>query len=283
MIDLHVHTTASDGTLTPAEAVRLASRIGLHAIAITDHDTVLGHCEALSAGQEAGIEVIPGIEIGTLWQQGSARCSVHILGYYVNDTAPALTAFLSGIIAERNERNRNIAALMAEDGLPTDYDQMHQRFGPFIGRPHFAQILMEEGLVSSIDEAFSLYLNRGGKYFLPRKPISLKQAIHTITDAGGVPVLAHPFQYRLSEEELCTLISTCKSFGLQGLECRYSLYDAGQHAILDRLAAQYHLLRTGGSDFHGTRKPHIALGTGTGQLAVPDDFLLPLKQAAHLI
>ena len=274
-VDLHVHTTASDGTATPTEAVRLAREKGLSAIAITDHDTVSGCGEAMAAGQALGLEVVPGVELSSRYGR-----TIHILGYYLRTESLALTRVLDGIVDERDERNRKMAAMMAADGLPVDYDEMKQRFGPVIGRPNFGQILVELGYAESVQDAFDRYIEKGQRYYLPRKMLSIERSVEVIREAGGVPVLAHPFQYRLEEKDLRQLIEHCMDHGLLGMECRYSLYDEAQSRYLLSLAKEYGLVPTGGSDFHGANKPHISLGTGTGQLAVPVEWLDGLRSLA---
>ena len=260
-IDLHVHTTASDGSFSPSEVVHLASALGLSAIAITDHDTVAGYPEAAEAASASGIEVIPGIEISTRY-----RSAVHILGYYVNQNNHTLQQSLNEIVEDRDRRNEKICALMREDGLAVRYDNLKKRFGTIIGRPHFARVLTELGLASDVQDAFRKYLEV------------------VIVEAGGIPVLAHPFQYRLSDADLRDLIEHCIEYGLAGIECLYSGYSAEQSRYLSSLAAEYHLLITGGSDFHGSSKPHIQLGSGTGDLYVPYSLLERLnhENASHI-
>jgi len=273
--DLHVHTTASDGTCTPTEVVRLAAEKGLVAIAITDHDTILGYEEAAAAGAEYGVEVIPGIEISTKY--GGA---VHILGYYVDPNSEKLKPVLDWVVNDRDERNRKMAELMAADGLPVSYEKMHERFGAVIGRPHFAEILVELGLAKDVRDAFDRYVEKGQKYYLGRNFLSIERSIEIIAEAGGVPVLAHPFQYRRSHAGLLELIEHCMESGLRGMECRYSGYTEEQSDYLERIADNYGLIKTGGSDFHGSNKSHIALGSGTGSLNVPYEYLDSLKKAA---
>ena len=275
-IDLHVHTTASDGSYTPSEVVRLAREQGLSAIAITDHDTVLGCAEAMAAGAALGLEVVPGIELST-----RTVTVVHILGYYLDTGSPSLAAACDWIVQERDERNRSIAALMAADGLPVSYEAMKARFGSVVGRPHFAQLLVELGLAASVTDGFVRYLNRGRPYYMPRRMLSLERSIQTIVRAGGVPVLAHPFQYRLNDGPLRELIEQCLYFGLRGIECWYSGYSPEQSVCLSALAEEYGLLRTGGSDFHGLPKPQIRLGRGSGELSVPYACLEALREAAR--
>lgn len=271
-IDLHVHTTASDGTCTPEGVVRLASEQGLAAIAITDHDTVSGYAEAAQAGKNLGVEIVPGIEISTKF-----KGAVHILGYYIDPDAPELKSVLDWVVEDRDSRNRKMAELMAADGIPVSYEMMRQRFGEVIGRPHFARMLIELGYAADMRDAFDRYVEKGRRYYMPRSILSIERSIEVIVKAGGIPVLAHPYQYRLEEPELRGLIEHCMGSGLMGMECRYSGYDSVQSARLERLAEEYGLIKTGGSDFHGANKPHIALGNGTGGLSVPYEFLGELK------
>lgn len=276
-VDLHVHTIASDGSHTPAQVVRLAKKLGLGAIAITDHDTVSGCAEALQAGRAAGLPVVPGIELSTR----ADGVAVHILGYYPDITAHSLTETLAWIVRQRDERNMRIAELMAADGLPVSYEAMEKRFGEVIGRPHFALTLVELGMAKSVPEAFLRYLNRGKPYFLPRKMLPVERAIQTIVRSGGVAVMAHPFQYKLDDAQLRALLHSCMELGLRGMECYYSGYSAEQIAYLCALAEELGLIKTGGSDFHGLPKPQIALGTGTGDLNVPYSCYETLKAAAE--
>ncbi len=271
-IDLHIHTTASDGTASPAEVVRAANELGLSAIAVTDHDTVSGCAEAQAAGQELGIEVVPGVEFSSRYGK-----TIHILGYFLRTESPVLTRVLKNIVEERDDRNRKMAARMAADGIPVDYDEMKRRFGPVIGRPNFGQVLVDLGRAESVQDAFDRFIEKGQPYYLPRKMLSIERSVEVIREAGGVPVLAHPFQYRLEEPALRQLIEHCMDHGLLGLECRYSLYSEEQSLYLLRLAKEYGLAPTGGSDFHGTNKPKIAIGSGTGSLAVPAEWLEPLR------
>lgn len=275
-IDLHVHTTASDGTATGREVVELAAQSGLAAVAVTDHDTVSGYAEAAKAGAELGVEVVPGIEISTKY--GGA---VHILGYYIDPNSDKLRPVLDWVVNDRDERNRKMAELMAADGLPVSYDDMRRRFGDVIGRPHFADILVELGMANSVQDAFDRYVEKGQRYYIPRTILPIESAVEIICAAGGVPVLAHPFQYKRDDAGLREIIEYCMAHGLRGMECRYSGYDAEMVAYLERLADEYGLVKTGGSDFHGSNKPHIALGTGIkGNLNVPYEFLSELKRAA---
>lgn len=275
-IDLHVHTTASDGSMNPMQVAELAVKAGLSAIAITDHDTVLGCKEAMEAGDRLGLEVVPGIEFGTKF-----HASVHMLGYYMDLDSPYLTKMTRGIVEDRDDRNRKTVKLLNDDGIIVSFEQMKQRFGEVIGRPHFARILIEHGLCDSVDEAFKRYLNRGMKYYMMRTTLNIGDTIECILASGGVPVLAHPFQYKLEDEGLRELIEHCMDFGLRGMECRYSGYDIKKVKYLEALAEEYGLIKTGGSDYHGEPKPHISIGHGIeGELDVPYSWLRELKAAA---
>lgn len=271
-IDLHVHTTASDGTESPAAVVRQAAALGLAAIAVTDHDTCAGYREAAEEGARLGVEVVPGIEISTKY--GGA---VHILGYYIDVDSPALQEVLDWIVRDRDERNEKMCALMRADGIDVDYGSMRARFGEVIGRPHFAELLIERGLARDMHEAFDLYVEKGRKYYQGRSFLPIERSVELIREAGGIPVLAHPFQYKRDDAGLRELIEHCMQSGLQGMECRYSGYDAAMSGYLEALAAEYGLLRTGGSDFHGANKTEIRLGDGKGGLEVPYAYLEALR------
>ena len=272
-IDLHLHTTASDGTFSPTELVHHAKELGLRAIAITDHDTTAGYVEAAMAGEKLGIEVVPGIEVSTQFAG-----SVHILGYGIDPQCPQLNSALRCVVEERDIRNRKIAELMAADGLPVSYEDMQSRFGKVIGRPHFGRILTELGITDSINDAFDRYVGKGQRYYLPRTFISIEQTIELIVNAGGVAVLAHPLQYKRDDEQLRKLIEHCMESGLKGMECLYSGYTEEQKAYLISLAEEYNLLVTGGSDFHGANKPHIKLGSGIdNELNILYELLEKLK------
>ena len=271
-IDLHIHTTASDGTFTPEEVVREASRIGLAAVAITDHDTAAGYARAAAEGENCGLEVVPGIEISTKF-----RSAVHILGYYIDAQSPALGEVLDRMHRDREERNVKLCAMLRESGVDIDIERMHARFGDLVGRPHFAEIMIENGMARDMNDAFERLLNKNKPFFIPRQFLPIERSIEIIREAGGTAVLAHPFQYRLDDAGLRELIEHCMESGLEGMECRYSGYDAAQTAYLEALAAEYGLVRTGGSDFHGAIKGEIRLGEGKGGLNVPYAFLEELR------
>lgn len=277
LIDLHVHSTASDGTASPRELAELALRQGLSAVAVTDHDTVLGYPELKEAGEELGIETVPGIEISTKFHR-----AVHILGYYIDPHSPHLEPVLNWVVEDRDKRNREMCRLMAADGLPVNYEDMKQRFGEVIGRPHFADLLVELGLAKNVKDAFDRYVEKGQRYYVGRTILPIEQAIDIIRLSGGVPVLAHPFQYQLDDAGLRELIEYCMAQGLRGMECRYSGYGPEQSEYLEKLAEEYGLIKTGGSDYHGSNKPKIVLGRGIEEnLHIPYEWLENLKEEAE--
>lgn len=271
-VDLHIHTAASDSDLSPSVTVQKAIEAGLSAIAITDHDTVSGYEEAVETAAEQGIEIIPGIEFSTKY---GGR--VHILGYYIDPDNAELKQALKGIISDRDHRNEICVQLLRQDGISITYDQMKEHFGEVIGKPHFADILVQNGICSSIEEGFTKFLNKGMKYFVPRRTIPVETCINLIRGAGGVAVLAHPFEYSYSKISLPDLLEKCIEFGVEGLECRHSSHSAGEMAYLETLADEYGLLKTGGSDFHGGVKPNVNIGNGNGIVSVPYRWLEELQ------
>lgn len=276
LIDLHIHTSESDGTLTPGETVEYALKKGLSAIAITDHDTADGVKPAMKLGQSLGFEVISGIEVSTDY----LGHGVHILGYFIDPDSPALQRLLDWVIEDRNTRNDKIIEAMRSDGLDISGALLDQMFPKaVIGRPHFAAYLVSRGLAENVTDAFTKYLNRGKRYHRLRTYLPIEQAIDVITAAGGKAVFAHPLQYRMEEDQLLKLTRCLVDCGIKGMECLYSGYTVEQSAYLMELAKRFGLCVTGGSDFHGSRKPQIDMGSGTGSLAVPYSLLEALRDS----
>ena len=273
-IDLHIHTTASDGTDAPARAVELAGALGLRAVGITDHDTVSGVAEAVAAGERLGVEVVPGIEISSDYRDNT----VHILGYFIDPAAPALDRMMNWAEEQRRERNQKMAEMLSADGFDISMEALEEEFpGAVLGRPHFAEHLVHRGYVSSVQEGFTRYLSMRGKYFIPKRRIPLAEAGAVIRAAGGVAVVAHPLQYRYPLEEVTAMLQYAREAGVGCVECYYSNHTVEeQQWLLDRAEA-LGMGVTGGSDYHGTRKPAIALGSGKGTLAVPYSVLEDLK------
>ncbi|OUQ86488.1 phosphatase [Brevibacillus brevis] len=260
MADLHTHTKASDGTCEPAENVRLAKEAGLAALAITDHDTVAGIPEAMEAARALDVEIIPGVEVSSV---GKGQ-DIHVLGYFVPYEDPAFEERLFRLRETRHERNQLLIARLQELGIDISLEKVYRRkqgTDKNIGRPHIAEELIELGVVSTIAEAFDKYLGKGGAAYVNPPRITPQEAITLIKEAGGVAVLAHPGLYDDDE-----LVQELIVFGLDGIEVNHPDNDEVQKMRYSKWAAQYGLVVTGGSDFHGWRgeEPfHAMLGSHT--------------------
>lgn len=277
-IDLHVHSTASDGTVSPARLVALAASLPLSAFALTDHDTTDGIEEAYAAARTLpnAPEIIPGVEFSTDFH-GS---DIHIVGLDIAYQDPSFQSFLDSLRQNRRMKNQQMIDRMRNDSIPISYEKMAAVFGERIWtRAHFARYLLSINRVSSIHEAFDRYIGDGCPYFVAGKKITSCEAVSRICEAGGIPVLAHPLQYHFSDSMLRTLIAALKSAGLIAMEVYYSSYTAAQEQYLLSLTKEFSLLPSGGSDFHGDNKPSICLGTGTGNLAIPPEILHQLRRA----
>lgn len=273
-IDLHIHSNASDGTCTPTEVVEMAKNIGLRAVALTDHDSTSGIAEAKAAGERLGVEVVGGIEVSSNYRDNN----VHILGYFIDPDEPALLEIVDWVQFARDVRNEKVVALLQKDGFDISMEELCEKYpGAVIGRPHMAEILMQKGYISSVKEGFEKFFAVGQKYYLPKGRISIQRAVEVIRKAGGVSVLAHPFVYHYSEDEIIQMIETAKDCGIQAMECYYSENTPEQQEWLLKKAKEYSLGVSGGSDYHGTRKTHITMGTGMGDLCVPYPVLEGLK------
>lgn len=285
-IDLHAHTTASDGSFTPRELVVEAKARGLSALGITDHDTLGGHAEALAVGAELGVEIVPGIELSV---QNAAGEKFHLLGYYVAPDSE-LARELWELQRERDARNEVILGKLAELGKPVAMDRVREiARGGVIGRPHIARAMVEAGHVASVQEAFDRFLGDGSAATASKQVLTPARAVELIHAAGGVAVWAHPTRppsKRAGDVDLDVLEAQLRAWieiGLDGLETYYSQYSAQEASWTAQMAAKYGLLGTGGSDFHGQSKPDISLGvTHTGG-AVPDAVLAALKRLRRAI
>jgi predicted metal-dependent phosphoesterase TrpH len=277
VIDLHTHTTASDGTFSPHDLVALAAQRGLRAVAITDHDTSAGNREALDAGREFGIEVVPGVEISADHSCGT----LHIVGLFIRPDDVPMEAVLTELRVFRDERNRKMITLLETMGIiVTREELLREAGGDLVGRPHFAALLVKKGVVKTYQEAFDVYLKSGGKAYLDKKRLPSDQAIAMIKAAGGLPILAHPITMRNKDEagfeaNLQQLIDQ----GLRGMEVYYSDHSRAEEAYFSNLANRFNLLASGGTDFHGSIKPDVRLGEGFGNLNISDEILETLKEA----
>lgn len=274
-IDLHVHTLASDGSDAPAEVVRKAAALGLRAIAVTDHDTFAGLPEAIEAGRRYGIEVVPGVELSTIYD----GVEVHVLGYYMDDTQTQLRAMMARATAERNARNETMVQRLHDAGYPITMEALHAAFPgqTMLGRPHISEYLMRRGYVQSVQDGMRNLLGRGKPFYVARYNIPLEESIQTLRAAGGLPVVAHLFKYRYTPAQRTAMVDAAAAAGAVGLEAMYTNYTHEQARAVRTMAAERGLLCTGGTDYHGVRKPDIALGTGFGNLCVPYALLEALK------
>ncbi len=276
-VDLHVHSTASDGSFTPTQLVIAAHKADLAAFALTDHDTVAGIPEALAAGAQYGVEVIPGIEIST----GYKDKEIHIVGLCLNYTDRNFLNSIGNEVKRRENRNIKMVELFNENGFPVTIDILKEMFpDSVITRAHFASYMVKMGYVKTVKEAFDKYLGDGMPLYASRDKKSPQEAIDIIRQAGGVSVLAHPLLYHLTNGELSQLCHELKAAGLVGIESMYSTYKGFDELTVRSLAHECDLLESGGSDFHGANKPHIQLGTGMGSLMISYDYLDKLKKAA---
>lgn len=274
LIDLHVHSDKSDGTLSPAALVRHAAEAGLSAFSLTDHDNMDGIPEAMEAAASCGIELIPGIEFSTEYQ----GIDIHIVGLdlpYPDETFLSQVEFYR---EERLRRNKKMIQRMADDGIDISYQQMVESFGETVWtRAHFARYLADHGYVPDMKSAFLTHIGEGCPYYIPREKVSPATVTQLIRQHHGIPVLAHPFQYGFSDEKLRELLSFLKDVGLAGMEVYYSSYSQKQQNYLLSLTEDFDLAPSGGSDFHGTNKPDISIGTGTGDLQIPYSVLEKLR------
>ena len=241
-IDLHLHSTASDGTLSPTELVRAALGMGLTTIALTDHDTTGGIREALDAARGSNLTVIPGVEIST---DVPGANELHILGYHVDPQHAQLEARLSALRHARVDRARRTLACLAQAGCPLSWDHLVELSqGDVIGRPHIAQALVDAGHIDTVHNAFRYYLAKGRSAYVDRYKLTPHEAIEIIFAAGGIPVLAHP-------RHVLSHIPSLVRAGLAGLEAFYPTYPEPEQTFLVNLARKHDLIVTGGSDFHG--------------------------------
>jgi len=279
-LDLHLHTSHSDGSSTPTEVIRLAHRAGVTALAITDHDITTGIAEATAVGSELGIEVIPGVEISSILNDSE----LHILGYFVDPQDAEFNKRLATLRDSRHHRNPQIVERLQDLGIELTYEEVRTIAGTdAVGRPHIARCLIEKGVVSTAKEAFDRFLAEGRPAYVPRLLPPPAEAIRWINQAKGLAVLAHPTWVKTTRETLENLVRQLKTDGLNGVEVHYSTHTASQTRAYRNLANQLGLLITGGSDFHGITKPDIEVGIGRGSLHIPDTLLPTLKNAATKI
>ena len=276
MVDLHSHTDASDGSDTPSELIDNALRAGVTALSITDHDTFAGYNAAKPYADEKGLDLLCGIELSTKYQGQT----VHLLGYFPGAApAEAFTTWLVVLQERRRERNFRLVENLRKVNVKITMEEVEALGKTMAGRPHFAKILMKKGYVKTMQEAFDKYLAEHGRAFTEREEVPLEEGIKRMRAAGGIPVIAHPVRLgRRTAAEEAEWIETAKEMGMLGLEVRHSDHDAVAVARYTALATRLGLLTTGGSDYHGTYKPDIKLGTGKfGNVSVPMEWVHRLR------
>ena len=278
MLDLHIHSTASDGTLTPTRIVALAKRRGFSLISVTDHDTMEGVEEALRAGEEYGVEVVPGVEISA-----GVDLEVHMLGYGARPDHPIMKSMMEDMASARVERMLKTIENLKNMGIDITREEVEALAGGVIGRPHIARVLIAHGVVPDVRTAFREYIGVGAKAYVERRKVTSEQVIKNILAAGGLPVLAHGGLLKISEQELNQWIDHMTAVGLKGLECYHNAHTPAMEKMLRRAAERNGLLVTGGSDFHGSTRPDIELGSGLGRWSDCQScrgrFLKALEQA----
>ena len=271
--DLHTHSHFSDGTYSPAELVKEAEAKGLSAIMLCDHNTVDGLVEFFAAAKGTAVEAIGGVEFSTDY----GDVELHIIGMFIKpEHFDAVDIRVAELRRRKEESNVTLVRNLAKDGYDIDYDEIKSATHGIVNRAHIAAKLVEKGYTGSIKEAFATLLAKDGKYFVQPRRLDVFDTIEFIKSIGAVAVLAHPF-LNLSESELREFLPEAIRHGLDGMETLYSTYDSETTALSVSIAREYGLAESGGSDFHGTRKPDIELGTGRGDLGVPDTFLQNLR------
>lgn len=280
-IDLHTHSTASDGTFTPSEVAHKAHKTGLSAVALTDHDTINGLAEFKRACGEYGIEGISGVEISAKYEK-----EMHIVGLFIDENDTELAEKLDELKNAREVRNKKVLELVNGQGMEISVDDiLSQKDGATLlntGRAHIAHAMVKKGYVASVDEAFKKYLGKGMSCYVPRKTYSPKESIEMIKNAGGLAILAHPVYITEDYDKLYSLLKQLKEYGLDGTECLYNCYSEEFSKMCFDICDKLGLVKSGGSDFHGGNKPDVELGKVLGGY-VPYEFLLNMKEQRGLM
>jgi len=276
IVDLHSHSSASDGSETPRRVVELAIEAGLGCLALTDHDTQDGLEEAKSAAEGTGLELIPGLELSLEFDRGG----MHLIVLWLRPGTGPLQDRLAGLRAGRDERNLRIVHILTSLGLPITIEEVEEEAGGgSVGRPHIAAVMMARGYVPDIRTAFDLWLGSGQPGYVERKRLDPEEAIALARESGGVPVLAHPHTLGISTaSDMAELLTRLKDAGLVGLEALYSSFRRHEREGYSDLARRFGLIPSGGSDFHGTYKPGLSLGSGYGDLSVPGNLCEELRE-----
>ena len=274
--DLHVHSTYSDGTLTPAELVQLAERQNVSAVALCDHNTVDGLKEFINAGKNSDVITIPGIEISTEFNNKER----HILGLFLpEEKYDEISRMVSKIKLFKEENNKILVEKLRQAGYMIDYGEIKEKhIEAYINRAHIANALVEKGYFKDINEVFDKALSSDARFYVPSKRFKALEIIQYLSSIGAVPVCAHPF-LGMTAHEVDEFLHSAKQSGLVGMETIYSKYDQETEKIAKMLAEKHGMLQSGGSDFHGDIKPDISMGTGKGNLVIPYEFYEKLKDS----
>lgn len=284
-IDLHIHSTASDGTVSPSKIISLAHSLNIGAIAITDHDTIDGSKEALTLDIPHSLKLLTGVEISVSSNPSLPYAgSFHMLGYSIRLDDPVLNRTLDMLQDARRNRNHKIVKRLNNLGINLSLKDVADEFGEGqLGRPHIAQFMVKRGFVKSINEAFDKYLGTGKPAYVDKYRLDCGRAIEIILASGGIPVLAHPFFLHIeNKDRFEDLIVSLKKIGLKGIEAYYPEHSPDLTVFYAEIANRYDLLITGGTDFHGSIKPDIKMGSGRGDLFVPYSLYENLVRFAHL-
>ena len=277
-IDLHTHSTCSDGSMSPTELVAHASARGVSAIALSDHDTVAGIDEALAAGKNYNVEVVPAIEFSV-----QSETETHILGFYIDHKSPILQEALQNINSVRHQRTVNTCEKLRALGFDVTMEEALE-IAPagIIGRAHFARLLVEKGFISSVKEGFDKYLANGRPAYDGTQYLTAADAVELINSIGGVSFVAHPHLIRLDDNALREFLMSLKAFGLSGIEGYYNEYTPEMQSYFQSLANELGLDISGGTDFHAKMKPHIEIGIGQGNMSVPYSVLNRIKELVNI-
>ena len=274
--DLHTHSTFSDGTLTPRQLLQAACDAGLSAVALTDHNTVTGLADFLAAAPDFPITAICGIEFSVDYR----GTELHLLALFLRpEHFGTISAMMADFQRRKEESNRLLVENLNRAGFRLDYEAIRAGSEGYVNRAHIAAAMTAQGYTGSIQEAFKKYLSTKHGYFVPPRLMDVFEAIAFIKSIGAVAVLAHPF-LNLDEAALAEFLPEAAKCGLDGMEVLYPTFDAEQTAAAQALTLQFGLLPSGGSDFHGSNKPHIQIGAGQGNLAIPESYWHNLQQAA---
>lgn len=277
-IDLHTHSSFSDGSDTPDELLERAARMQLTTIALTDHDTLEGIHDARVAADRRGLELVPGTELSLDYAKGG----MHLVVLWLEPGPGPLQDRLAELRNGRDERNARIVERLSELGLPIELDEVLDEAGEgSVGRPHIAAVMVRHGFVDSMEQAFEEYLGNDAKAYVGRERLEPAEAIRLARASGGVPILAHPHTLGIDNRfEMADILVELRAYGLVGIECFYGSYLAEGRSGMVALANRFGLIPSGGSDYHGTYKTDVELGIGRVGIAVPDSILDDLRHFA---